>query len=377
MEEEGGWQQRLPKTGKGRRGYTTGSCAAAAAKGALLLLLGFPRHRVSIPLPVGIRASFALRGLFRRGEEAEAGVIKDAGDDPDVTHGAEIRVRVRFVPGEGVIFRRGPGVGLITRPGLELPPGEPAINPVPRRMIREALEEAFREAGQAPLPGQAVEVTVSCPDGEERAQKTLNPRLGIVGGISILGTRGIVIPYSTSAFRASVELAVKVALAQGRRRLCFTTGGRSEALARGRLGLPEESFVQIGEFLGFALRRAADLGAEEVVLAGFPGKVAKVAQGRGNLHARAGEVDMGFLARLAAGAGLEADLVRRVKLAHTAREVAETLPPAGRALFFRFLAERAAREMRRMAGGRLRTSCLVFGFDGSLLGSGGSSALGS
>jgi len=303
-------------------------------------------------------------------------VIKDAGDDPDVTHGAEIRVRVRLVPGEGVVFRRGPGVGLVTRPGLELPPGEPAINPVPRRMIREALEEAFREAGLPPFAGRAVEVIVSCPDGEGRARKTLNPRLGILGGISILGTRGIVIPYSTSAFRASVELAIKVALAQGHRRLCFATGGRSEALAREHLSLPEECFVQIGEFLGFALRRAAALGAEEAILAGFPGKVAKVAQGRRNLHARAGEVDLDFLARLAERAGLGEGAGRRIRLAHTAREVAEILPPAKRLLFFRLLAERAAREMERMAGGKLSTFCLIFGFEGHLLGSGGSPGVG-
>jgi cobalt-precorrin-5B (C1)-methyltransferase len=302
-------------------------------------------------------------------------VIKDAGDDPDVTHGAEIRVRVRLVPGEGVVFRRGPGVGLVTRPGLELPPGEPAINPVPRRMIREALEEAFREAGLPPFTGRAVEVTVSCPDGEERARKTLNPRLGILGGISILGTRGIVIPYSTSAFRASVELAIKVALAQGHRRLCFTTGGRSEALAREHLPLPEECFVQIGEFLGFALRRAAALGAEEAILAGFPGKVAKAARGQRNLHVRAGAVDLDFLARLAEKAGLE-EKAGRIRLAHTAREVAELLSPGEGSIFFRVLAERAAREMEKMAGGRLRTSCLIFGFDGRLLGSGEGGAAG-
>ncbi len=328
---------------------------------------------MSIPLPIGVRASFALRNVFREGEEAEAGVIKDAGDDPDVTHGAEIRVRVRLVPGEGVIFRRGPGVGMITRPGLELPPGEPAINPVPRRMIREAVEEAFREAGVSPPLGQAVEVTVSCPDGEERAQRTLNPRLGIVGG---LGTRGIVIPYSTSAFRASVELAIKVALAQGNRKLCFTTGGRSEALAREHLFLPEECFVQIGEFLGFALRKAAAWGAEEVVLVGFPGKVAKVAQGRENLHARAGEVDLDFLARLALRAGLGEEVSRRIRETNTAREVAESLEPAQAEAFFHLVAIRAAQEMRRMAGGKISASCLIFAFDGRLLGSGEERAVG-
>jgi len=273
-----------------RSGYTTGACAAAAAKAAALALTTQQAvQEVTIRLPIGQDVTFAVHRCEVGPDEALCSVIKDAGDDPDVTHGAEICARVRRA--EHFELAGGEGVGTVTRPGLGLEVGGPAINPVPRRMISESIAEVTTE-----LP----RVEISVPGGEQMAKKTLNGRLGIVGGISILGTTGIVRPYSTASWRASVEQAVDVAAANGVREVVFSTGGRSEKFSQKLFPeLPDLAFVEMGEFTGHALKRCAARGITRAVLSGMIGKLSKVAQGHFMTHVAGNQVDPEFLAELA------------------------------------------------------------------------------
>lgn len=277
-----------------RRGWTTGSCAAAAAKAAWVgLCTGVFPDPVDILLPGGQRVAFALAETARQNGIACAGVVKDAGDDPDVTHGALIRVRVwPGAAGQGVVFRAGAGVGTVTRAGLPVPPGEPAINPVPRRMITQALHEAG---------GQDVVVEVSVQDGEHLAQRTLNGRLGIVGGLSILGTTGIVVPFSCAAWIDSIHRGIDVARAAGLTHVAGATGHASERAVQALYDLPEIALIEMGDFVGGMLKYLRTHPVARVTLAGGVAKMTKLAQGRLDLHSKRGLVDMAALAELAGG----------------------------------------------------------------------------
>ncbi len=277
-----------------RRGWTTGACATAAAKAAFIALRtgAFP-DPVDIDLPRGGHASFALAETHFAADGAMAAVVKDAGDDPDVTHGALIRVHVRLAaPGTGLVFRAGAGVGTVTRAGLPLPPGEPAINPVPRQMIRDAL------ASVAGGPVDA-EVVIGVDDGERLALRTLNGRLGIVGGLSILGTTGIVVPYSCAAWIDSIHRGIDVARAAGLDHIAGATGSTSEAAVARRYGLPEIALIEMGDFVGGMLRYLRRHPVPRVTIAGGVAKMAKLAQGRLDLHNKRGAVDFPALASLA------------------------------------------------------------------------------
>ena len=251
-----------------REGYTTGACAAAGAQAACRLLERDERPEVvEVPSPLGFNLRIPINRLAYADGAATAGVIKDGGDDPDVTHGAEVVVTVRRVEEPGVHIRGGPGVGTVTQPGLELPPGSPAINPVPRRMIAEGVAIALALGDERPCPG--VEVTVAIPRGEELARKTLNARIGILGGLSILGTTGVVRPMSTASWRASVVQSIDVAAANSLKHIVLTTGGRSERFAEALYpALPEMAFVQMGIFTGESLRRAVERGVPRVSICG-------------------------------------------------------------------------------------------------------------
>jgi cobalt-precorrin-5B (C1)-methyltransferase len=290
-----------------RRGWTTGACATAAAKAAFVALRtgAFP-DPVEIDLPRGGRASFALAETWVVPDCAMAAVVKDAGDDPDVTHGALIRVKVRAgMLGSGVVFRAGPGVGTVTRAGLPLPPGEPAINPVPRQMIRDALASVTG----GPVD---VEVEIGVDDGERLASRTLNGRLGIVGGLSILGTTGIVVPYSCAAWIDSIHRGIDVARAAGLTHIAGATGSTSEAAVARLHGLPEIALIEMGDFVGGMLRYLRRHPVARVTIAGGVGKMAKLAQGRLDLHSKRGAVDVPALAALADAPG--------IALANTAAE---------------------------------------------------------
>jgi cobalt-precorrin-5B (C1)-methyltransferase len=348
-----------------RTGYTTGACATAAAKAATRALLEQRAvNAVTIRLPAGTDATFAIAACSVEPAAGRCSVIKDAGDDPDVTHGAEICATVRWAETPGIHLRGGQGVGTVTRPGLGLEIGGPAINPVPRRMIREAVAEA---AGDV-LAARGLEVEISVPRGEELAKRTLNGRLGIVGGISILGTTGIVHPWSTAAWRASVEQAIDVAAANGQRHVVLTTGGRSEKFAMGVRALPEVAFVEMGIFTGRALRRCVARGVRRVSLAGMIGKFSKLAQGHFQTHVAGNQVDPVYLAEVAARAGAGEPLLAEIRVANSARHVQELVQGAGIAGFFDLIAAGVAAQCAAHVADKLEVEAILFDFDGRILG---------
>ena len=301
-----------------RRGWTTGTCATAAAKAAFTALLTgeFP-DPVEVALPRGERVSFALAIARKDGEAATAGVVKDAGDDPDVTHGALVLATVRSAPaGSGVTFRAGAGVGTVTRPGLPVPPGEPAINPVPRRMICAAIAEV---AAAAQGSGD-VEVEIGVADGERLAAKTLNARLGIVRGLSILGTTGIVVPYSCAAWIHSIQRGIDVARAAGIDHVAGSTGSSSETAVQKLHHLPDIALIDMGDFVGGMLKYLRRHPVARVTIAGGVGKMTKLAQGLLDLHSKRGSVDLVALAGFAKAAGASEVLVERIIAANTAAE---------------------------------------------------------
>lgn len=300
-----------------RRGWTTGTCAAAAAKAAYsALLTGELPDPVEVALPRGQRPSFALAVTRRDQNSATAGVVKDAGDDPDVTHGALVLATIRpAAPGSGVVFRAGDGVGTVTRPGLPVAPGEPAINPAPRRIIYDAVAEV---AGTGPAPD--IEVEISIPGGAALAARTLNGRLGIVGGLSILGTTGIVIPYSCSAWIHSIHRGIDVARASGIAHIAGSTGSASEAAVQKLHALPETALIDMGDFVGGMLKYLRAHPVPRLTIAGGVAKMTKLAQGLLDLHSKRGSVDLAALATFAERAGASSALLERVLAANTAAE---------------------------------------------------------
>jgi cobalt-precorrin-5B (C1)-methyltransferase len=301
---------RLEKPeGQLKRGWTTGACATAATKAAYAALLKgeFP-DPVSITLPKGEMPSFALT-LHEIGNGwAKAGITKDAGDDPDVTHGCLVIAKVT-PGGEGVRFRAGEGVGMVTKAGLPIPPGEPAINPVPRRMMSAVIAE---------LGGHNVEIEISIPGGAELAAKTWNPRLGIVGGLSILGTTGIVHPFSCAAWISSIHRGVDVARAIGLPHVAGTTGSTSEEAVRAHYGLPLEAMIDMGDFAGGLLKYLRTHPVPRVTIGGGFGKMVKLAQGALDLHSGRSQVDFAWLSSIMPPA-----LSPAVRQANSALEVLE------------------------------------------------------
>jgi cobalt-precorrin-5B (C1)-methyltransferase len=348
-----------------RTGYTTGACAAAAARAATRYLVrGAPPAEIEITLPNGRAASFPVVHAEALGPARRCAVVKDAGDDPDVTHGAWIVADVEAAAAAGVELRGGPGVATVTRPGLGLEVGGPAINPVPRRNIAEMVLAELAGSGVA-----GARVTVSVPRGEEIARGTMNARLGLLGGISILGTTGVVRPFSTAAWQASVAAAIDVARAQGLATLVFTTGGRTEAHAmRLRPGWPEAAFVQVGDAVGAALSHAARRGIGRIELVAMVGKMAKLAAGALQIHASRSEVDLGFLAGLTGELGASAALRAEVAAANTARQALDIWRREGlEARVAAALCERAAARCAAHAP-PLQIRAELLGFDGAVLG---------
>ncbi len=305
-----------------RRGWTTGACATAAAKAAFQALAtgAFP-DPVTIRLPRGETPAFALCRTNAGEGWARASIVKDAGDDPDVTHGAEIAAMVRRLPpGAGIRFTAGAGVGMVTLPGLPVPPGEPAINPVPRRMMREALGEVMEEHSVA----ADAEIEISVAGGEALARKTWNPRLGIVGGLSILGTTGIVVPFSCAAWIHSIRSGIDVARAAGLRHVAGSTGNTSEEAVRKRHALPDIALLDMGDFAGGLLKYLRENPIPRLTLAGGFAKMTKLAQGALDLHSSRSEVDQAFLAALAAPRhGVAAEAIGRAGSAAEALLIAE------------------------------------------------------
>lgn len=345
MDSSGKKKRRL------RSGYTTGACAAASAKAALLLLSGQDApERVEIPFPDGSRHSFALCRCRREGAGVLASVVKDAGDDPDVTNGAEIGVELRWLEPEGgdcgaVIFAQGRGVGHITKPGLALPVGEIAVNPMPRRMILAALDETI-----PPRQRQPLELRVFVENGEILAEKTLNRRLGIIGGLSILGTTGIVRPVSAKAWTDTIEASMAVARAVGLDQALLSTGRTSEAAVQRLLNMPEEAQVMMGDYLHYALEAAGRHGFTGIHLAEMWAKLVKAALGIPQTHVRNGALDVRDAVALLGTLGLPAREQESMRSANTAWQLYEELRRQERHELIVAVAKKAQEQARQWSG---------------------------
>ncbi|MFZ3582562.1 cobalt-precorrin-5B (C(1))-methyltransferase [Loktanella sp. DJP18] len=334
-----------------RRGWTTGACATAAVRAALLRLWGgaFP-DTVQITLPKGETPVFALAHSATGDGWAEAGITKDAGDDPDVTHGALIVVRVTASAG-GVTFHAGEGVGTVTKPGLPIGVGEPAINPVPREMMTAQVQEMAARFGR---PAD-VAITVSIPGGVQIAEKTWNPRLGIVGGLSVLGTTGIVRPFSCAAWIASIHRGVDVARASGLSHVAGCTGSTSEAVVQRLHGLPDHAMLDMGDFAGGMLKYLRRHPVPHVTIGGGIGKMTKLAQGALDLHSGRSQVDFAALAALCGDP--------RLAQANTALQAYEIAgKPAAQAV-----ADRALQVVTTGFGGKMTFDIVVIDRAGAVL----------
>mgnify|MGYP002402072685 CR=1 FL=1 len=352
-----------------RRGWTTGTCATAATRAACeALFTGHFPDPVTVTLPGGQTPAFALAWTQKSDDWAAAGVVKDAGDDPDVTHGALIRARVwRAEPGQGVVFRAGEGVGTVTRPGLPVPVGEPAINPVPRSMIRKAVEEAAALAGQ---PADIV-VEVSVENGEVLARRTMNPRLGIVGGLSILGTTGIVVPYSCAAWIASIQRGIDVARAGGLTHVAACTGDTSEKAVVARYGLPDHALLDMGDFAGGTLKYLRRHPLPRLTLCGGFAKFGKLARGLLDLHSKRSSVDLDWLADRLAELGATPDVVAQARAANTAAHVLSIAKEAGLPLADRVAALAQDTALGTLEGAPVEVEVLVTDRAGAIVGAAG------
>jgi len=350
-----------------RRGWTTGACAAAAARAALeALLTGRFPDPVAIRLPGGAAPSFPLALRESGPGWARAGVTKDAGDDPDVTHGALVIAEVKTAPpGSGLVFRAGEGVGRVTRPGLPLAVGEPAINPGPRAMIRAALDAAAEAAGK-PAPA-GLEVTLSIPGGEALAAKTLNGRLGIVGGLSILGTTGVVIPYSCSSWIHSIHRGIDVARAAGIEHIAASTGRTSEQAVQHLHGLPEVALIDMGDFAGAVLKYLRRHPVKRLTISGGPGKLVKLAQGELDLHSARSRVDGEALAALLREIGAPTPVIARAREGAGMSEIMAALEADLRPRLAQAIAERAREAVLATLAGGTEVEVAVFDRGGNLL----------
>ncbi len=352
-----------------REGFTTGSAAAAGAKAGILCLAGKGLVRdVDIPLPVSGRLTIPVSEIAGNGNGCTVTVIKDAGDDPDVTHKARIKSIVRVLP-EGdhghIIINGGKGVGKVTRPGLPVPVGESAINPVPRQQITEAVREGLNETG---LKG-AVSVTIEVVNGEKIAKKTLNLRLGIVGGISILGTRGTVKPFSNKAYKDTITISMDVAKAGGSSTIALATGGKSERFLKEQWpDLPGKAFIQVADFFSFSLKEAAKRGFQDILYSCFFGKLVKMAQGYPCTHARKSDIDFTQLSGWCATMGMDEEKARKIATANTAREGLSIIKEEVQSdKIIHYVMEEAICSARGFAGPGPDITYYLFDFGGDLL----------
>lgn len=345
-----------------REGYTTGSCAAGAAKAACLLLRGeFLPERVEIPLPSSARLQLPIQEGEVDLPSAAATILKDGGDDPDITHGLEIRAIVRLISASGDIYiRGGQGVGIVTKKGLPIPIGESAINPVPKRMIRAAVREVF--------PQEEIEITIEVPAGDAIASRTLNPRLGIVGGISILGTSGIVRPMSEEAFKTSILPELDQAVAYGHKTIVLTPGHYGFRVATERFQIPAEAVIQMSNFVGFLLEEAAFRKIEQVILLGHIGKLIKVSGGIFHTHNRVADARMEILLAHGMLIGIEKNTLVQLADLPTIEGAASELLLQGEQRLFHHLAHLASQRAQAFSYGRLKVGTVMTLLNGQAIG---------
>ena len=361
----------LEKRKKGllRTGYTTGTSASAATKAALLaLILSQTHNTIEVTLPKGKIAKLKIAWIkySQNNQSVTSAVIKDGGDDPDVTHGAEICSTVTFTNEKGQIeIDGGLGVGRVTRPGLGLEIGHAAINPVPKKMI----EQVVLDIAKSILEDKGIKVVISVPKGIELAKKTDNPRLGIVGGISILGTTGIVFPYSTASFAASIRQGLDVAISLGTTVVVLTTGGRSEDYIKNIYkSLPEYAFVQMGDFSGYTIKQCSNRNLKKIIIAGFIGKLTKMAMGIKQTHVRGSHISMDYLANLASLCVSSENIINDIKKANTARHVSEIIIQNNIQNFFDLICKQVYIEMYNHSNKSMEIEVVMFSFEGKIIG---------
>ena len=352
--------------GKMRTGYTTGTSATAGAKAGVLAILNQEKISfIDVTLPKKSKIQIKIEKCEFDNQSAHCYVIKDGGDDPDVTHGAEIHTNVSLTTNVGKIeIDGGDGVGRVTKPGLGLEVGSAAINPTPKKMITENITEIAQDI----LKKNGIKVLVSVPKGKELAPKTDNPRLGILGGISILGTSGIVVPYSTASFAASIRQSIDVTIAMGNDTVVLTTGGRSEDYARSIITLPDHCFVQMGDFSGYTVQQCAKKGIKKAYVAGFIGKLTKMGMGVKQTHVKGSKVDMEFLAELAQKCNASNDTIQEIKKANTARHVFEIVSARDLKGYFDLVCAQVYDQLRKHSEEKFDIDVIMFDFDGNTIG---------
>ena len=348
-----------------KTGFTTGSSATAASKAALLSIINQKKiENVDILLPKRSYVQIPIHSCKFETDKARCSVIKNGGDDPDVTHGAEIIVELSFIEKINEIeIDGGEGVGIVTKQGLGLEINKPAINPVPKKMITENL----REVGKEILLKKGIRVVISVPKGKELGPKTDNPRLGIINGISILGTSGIVIPFSTASYAASIRQNLDVAIAAGNDTVVLTTGGRSEDFAKKIVDLPVHCFVQMGDFSGYTIQQCSRKDIKRAYVVGFIGKLAKMAAGVKQTHVKGSKVDMIFLAELARKCNANESVIQEIKKANTARHVSEIIQENNIEGFFDLICGEMYKHMRKHSEEKVPIDVILFDFEGNIL----------
>ncbi|MCV0373267.1 MAG: cobalt-precorrin-5B (C(1))-methyltransferase [Nitrosarchaeum sp.] len=348
-----------------RTGYTTGTSATAAAKASLLSIIQKQKIlEIDVKLPKGNMIKIPIHSCEFDEEKARCSVIKDGGDDPDVTHGAEIIVDLSFTDKVNEIeIDGGEGVGVVTKPGLGLEINKPAINPVPKKMINENI----RDVGKEILLKKGIRVVISVPKGRDLAPKTDNPRIGILNGISILGTSGIVIPFSTASYAASIRQNIDVSIAMGNDTVVLTTGGRSEDFAKKIVDLPDHCFVQMGDFSGYTMQQCAKKGIKKAYVVGFIGKLAKMAAGVKQTHVKGSKVDMNFLSEIAKKCNASHDTIERILKANTARHVSEIIIEDNVKGFFEEICNKTFVHMKKYSEEKVSLDVILFDFDGNIL----------
>ena len=348
-----------------KTGFTTGTSATAAAMAALLSIINQTKiENIDVKLPKGTYMKIPIHLCEFKKNEARCSVIKDGGDDPDVTHGAEIIVDLSFTDQKNEIeIDGGEGVGIVTKPGLGLEINKAAINPVPKKMIKENLTEV---AGNL-LEEKGIKIIISVPKGKELGPKTDNPRIGILHGISILGTSGIVIPFSTASYAASIRQNLDVAIAMGNDTVVLTTGGRSEDFAKKIIDLPEHCFVQMGDFSGYTIQQCSKKNIKKAYVVGFIGKLAKMAAGVKQTHVKGSKVDMKFLSELARNCGSNETIVENIKKANTARHVSEIIKENKITGFFEEICAETYQHMKKHSEEKVSLEVILFDFDGNIL----------
>lgn len=344
-----------------RKGYTTGTCAQAAAKAALMMLTsGKIVETVEILTASGVKLNINLSGQEIGDSFASCSVIKDSGDDPDITNGAKVFAEVRFSEQPGITLKGGKGVGRVTKPGLAVAVGEWAINPVPRKMILQELKPYLEKSG--------LEVTISVPRGEELAKQTFNPRLGIEGGISILGTTGIVEPKSLAAYKASLSLQLDVIKASGQARAALAPGYVGEKFCKEVLGIKDDIIVKTGDHIGFMFEECVKKGIKEVIFAGHIGKLVKVANGQFNTHCQYGDGRIDTIIRYARMAKAPEKIIQELSLQETAESAGEILRKNNLTAVFDMLAKAVVEKLNELVKSVLEIRCYMLSLQGEVLG---------